>query len=185
MKNALILHGTDATPNDHWFPWLKEELEADGYKVWVPDLPQANKPNIKRYNDFLLSRKDFVFDNETVMIGHSSGAVAILGLLQELPDDVVIKKAILVGAFRNNDLGWNSLGELFEKPFDFEKIKHHAKQITFIHSNNDPFIPLEQAEFLAEKVDGELIILEGQGHFNTGSDPKFTKFPYLLEVLKD
>lgn len=185
MKNALILHGTDAKSTDHWFPWLKEELETDGFKVWVPNLPQANKPNIKRYNDFLLSQKDFVFDNETVMIGHSSGTVAILGLLQELVDDVFIKKAILVGAFHNNDLHWESLDELFEKPFDFEQIKRHTKQITFIHSDNDPYIPLEQAEFLAQKVDGELIILEGQGHFNTVSDPKFTKFPYLLDVIRD
>ena len=59
------------------------------------------------------------------------------------------------------------------------------KQITFIHADNDPYIPLEQAEFLVQKVDGELIILEGQGHFNTGSDPKFTKFPYLLDVIRD
>ncbi|MBA3724453.1 MAG: alpha/beta hydrolase [Candidatus Levybacteria bacterium] len=185
MKNSLILHGTDATTKDHWFGWLKDELEADGFKVWVPDLPQANKQNSKRYNDFLLAQKDFVIDDETIMIGHSSGAVAILGLLQELPDDVTIKKAILVGAFHNNDLGWESLEELFEKPFDFASIKQHAKQITFIHSDNDPYIPLEQAEYLAEKLDGELIILEGQGHFNTGSDPKFTKFPYLLDVIRD
>lgn len=24
MKQALILHGTDATPEDNWFSWLKE-----------------------------------------------------------------------------------------------------------------------------------------------------------------
>lgn len=183
MKNALILHGTDAKSTDHWFPWLKGELEKLGYEVWVPDLPQANKPNIQRYNNVLLN-ESFEFNEETIIFGHSSGAVTILGLLQALPEDIVIKKAIFVGAFRN-DLGWDSLKELFNEPFDFKKIRKHAKQITFIHSDNDPYIPLEQAEYLKEKLGAELIVLTGQGHFNIGSDPKYTKFPYLIEVIKD
>src|SRR5664279_4804219 len=103
MKNAIILHGTDATSKDNWFPWLRKELRNDGWKVWVPDLPKANKPNIERYNKFLFANKEFHVDQETVFIGHSSGAVAILGLLQELPADVVVDRAILVGAF-NKDL---------------------------------------------------------------------------------
>jgi predicted alpha/beta hydrolase family esterase len=185
MKNALILHGTDATSKDNWFPWLKSELEKDGWKVWVPNLPKANQPNIERYNKYLFSQKEFTLINdETVMIGHSSGAVAILGLLQSLPDDLIIKRIVLVGAFKN-DLGWNSLSELFEKPLDFAKIKKHVKEITLIHSNNDPYIPVEQAEYLAEKLDGELIILEGQKHFSEVMDPKYNKFPFLVELLKD
>ena len=185
MKNALILHGTDATANHHWFPWLKKELESDGWNVWVPDLPQANKPNIQRYNTYLRSQKEFKnINNETVMIGHSAGAVAVLGLVQELPDDIVIQQVILVSALKD-DLGWESLNELFEKPFDFEKIKKHVKQITLIHADNDPYIPLDQPEYLADQLGGELIIIEGQGHFNIESNPNFTTFPYLMELLKD
>jgi predicted alpha/beta hydrolase family esterase len=88
----------------------------------------------------------------------------------------------LVGAFKN-DLGWNSLSELFENPLDFAKIKKHVKEITLIHSDNDPYIPVEQAEYLAEKLDGELIILEGQKHFSEVMDSKYKAFPFLLELL--
>ena len=56
MKNALILHGTanDATRN--WIPWLKKELENRNYRVWAPNLPGAETPNIERYNQFIFSQ---------------------------------------------------------------------------------------------------------------------------------
>lgn len=82
MKQALILHGTDATPQSNWFIWLKGKLEKDGYKVWLPQLPNSDTPNTKVYTDFLLSEPDFTFDDETIIIGHSSGAVEVLHLLQ-------------------------------------------------------------------------------------------------------
>lgn len=179
MKNVLILHGTNSNSSENWFPWLKGELEKIGYKVWVPDLPHAEKPNIERYNQFLLANKEWVFDNESIIIGHSSGAIEILGLLPSLPEDTVVSTCILVGSFKD-DLGWDSLKELFLTPFDFEKIKKHAKQFIFIHSDNDPYCPLEHAEYLSEKVNGKLIVIRGQGHF---SGPKVT-IPQLLEEIE-
>jgi two-component system response regulator HydG len=91
MKQALILHGTDATPASNWFAWLKVQLEQDGYAVWLPQLPNSDKPNAKTYNQFLLANQDFEFNNETIIIGHSSGAVEVLSLLQHLPEDKKVK----------------------------------------------------------------------------------------------
>ena len=178
MKNALILHGTDANSLDNWFPWLKKELEKKGYKVWVPDLPHAEKPNIDRYNNFILSNKDWDFNDESIIIGHSSGAVEILGLLEAFPKETVVNKCFLVGSFIN-DLGWDSLKELFLKPFDFEKIKKHSKEFIFIHSDNDPYCPLDHAKYLVEKLNGQLIIIKGQGHFSG----KEVKMPAILDNL--
>lgn len=87
MKSALILHGTNNSPQDNWFLWLEKELQQLDYKTWVPQLPQADFPNIKRYNQFLFN-SDWEFDEESILIGHSSGAVATLGLLQALPKNV-------------------------------------------------------------------------------------------------
>lgn len=142
MKNALILHGTEGTPQDNWFPWLKDELQKKGYNVWVPQLPHAEKPNIKRYNKFIFGNSDWKFDEDSVLIGHSSGAVTILGILQYLPDDVTVGTCVLVGSFKNN-LEWDVLDGLFEEPFDFKKIKSKAKWFIFIHSDDDPYCPLD------------------------------------------
>lgn len=182
MKSALILHGTGDNSEANWFPWLKKQLEERGHTVWLPDLPHAEKPNIQRYNEFLLKNKDFQFE-DAILIGHSSGAVAILGLLQDLPEDVVVDTCYLVGSFRN-DLGWDALTELFLTPFDFAKIKKHAKKFVFIHSDDDPHCPLDHAKYLAEQVGGELHIFPGEKHFSisTGGE-KFRELPQLLAFI--
>src|SRR3990167_8971805 len=110
MKNAVILHGTGNNPDKDWIPYVKNGLEEKNYKVWAPKLPDSKKPNVDKYNPFLLS--GWKYDSETVLVGHSSGAVAILSLLQNLPDGIAIDKAILVAGFINN-LDWDALDDLF------------------------------------------------------------------------
>jgi serine hydrolase len=183
MTKFLILHGTDGSPESNWFMWLKGVLIGKGHEVWLPQLPHSNTPNTKTYNEFLLSNSDFVFDKNTVIIGHSSGAVEILSLLQHLPSESVVRAAILVSAFKD-DLNWDSLKGLFIKPFDFDEMKRHCLNFTFIHSDNDPYCPIEHAEYLAEQTGGKLIILEGQGHFNTELSPHYRQFPELLDLIE-
>ena len=180
----LILHGTNGTPNDNWFMWLKGALIGKGYKVWLPQLPHAENPDPKIYTKFLLSNKDFKLDKETIIIGHSSGAVEILHLLQNLHAKSIIKAAILVSAF-NDDLGWESLSELFKVPFDFITIKKHCSKFIFLHSDDDPYCPMEGAEYLMEQTGGDLITFEGQGHFNTDLSPSYKQFPELLEIIEE
>lgn len=183
MKKAILLHGTSSSSTSNWLPWLKLELEKAGWEVWTPNLPDADNPSIKRYNDYLLS-KDWVFDKNTIIIGHSSGAVATLGLLQALPSDTIIKQCILIGSFKD-DLGWTNLGGLFEEPLDFDVIKKHCANFLLIHSDNDPYCPLEHAQYLAKKLNGALRIEPGQKHFSEETDPKYTTFPLLRSILLD
>lgn len=180
MRNALILHGTFGDHNGNWFPWLEKELLNRGFKVWTPDLPKADKPNIRRYNKFIF--KKWKLDKDSIIIGHSSGAVALLGLLQELPKDVIINKAILVAGFLD-DLGWEPLNELFLTTFDWKKIKNQSKQFILIHSDDDPYVPLHHGQKLKELLNGELIIFHNQGHFNLEKGPQFRKFPKLLAKI--
>lgn len=120
------------------------------------------------------------------LVGHSSGAVAILGLLQTLPKETKVDSCYLVGAFKN-DLGWESLKDLFETPFNFDLIKTKANRFVFIHSDDDPYCPLDHAEFLSHKLGGELVIKTGQKHFSIGTfGEAYRRFPYLLnKILED
>lgn len=176
----VILHGTGANHASNWFEWLHKELGALGHEVWVPDLPNANTPKLEAYNKFLLeSGYDF---SDAVLIGHSSGAVAINALLQELGNDVKAKAAILIGVFRG-DLGWQALKGV-DIEFDYPKIKSKAGKFIVMHSDNDPNCPLDGAKWIARQLDAEFILIPAAGHFSATLDPRFTRFPELLDILK-
>ena len=184
MKRVLILHGTGASPEANWFRWLEDELVARGYIVWLPQLPNAETPNTKTYNDFLLRNDAFRFNEDAVLIGHSSGAVAILNLLQHMSSGAKVGDVYLVSAFKDN-LNWDALDGLFVEPYDYENIKTKASSFALLHSDNDPYIPLHHAEFLADKLNAKLIVEPGQGHFNTEQSAEYTAFPRLLELIEN
>lgn len=182
-KRALLLHGTGSNSKGNWFPWLKSMLEKAGYEVWVPDLPSADRPNIARYNSHILSQDGFIFDENTVVVGHSSGAVAALGLLQALPEGTCIGACYLVGSFKD-DLGWEKLKDLFDPALDFEKIRGKCEKFIFLHSDNDPHCPLEHAQYLHKQLGGELIVQPKQSHFSIStSGRKYKRFPFLRDLV--
>lgn len=186
MKRAVILHGTDGSPQENWFLWLKEQLEERKYEVWLPQLPDAHEPNAKRYTDFLISSGWNFQDN--LLIGHSSGAVEILHLLQHLSEGITIETAVLVSAFPHTlaeEPGWQQLKDLFEEPFDFTKIRDKAGQFLFVHGDNDPWCNPKQAENMAKALSAEFILLPQGQHFSASLDPVYTQFPELIRLLEE
>ncbi|HJM04709.1 MAG TPA: alpha/beta hydrolase [Candidatus Saccharimonadaceae bacterium] len=183
MKQALILHGTEASPDANWFRSLERVLSDNDFTVWLPQLPDSATPNTKTYNSFLLNNTDFTFNDETILVGHSSGAVEILSLLQNLPDGVKVGDVYLVSAFMDT-LGWDALDGLFAEPYNYELITEKARSITLIHSDNDPYVPLGQAQFLKEKLNARLVVIGGQGHFNLEQSEDYREFPLLMQVIE-
>lgn len=180
MKNAIIFHGTDGSPYSNWFKWLEGELTEVGYDVWLPELPNWGAPN----NTMMLkmvSEKNFMFNEDTILIGHSSGAVALLQLLPKIR--IAVKATFLVSAFKD-DLGRPNLKGLFDRQFDFKAIKQNGGKITMYQSDDDPYVPVDHANFLAEQLKANLLMMHGKGHFNTENSPDFKEFPALLGAIK-
>lgn len=185
MRNALILHGTDMDKDykqhlNNWFPWLKGELEKLGYEVWLPELPEAWHPDMDRYWNFL---KDFDYNEETILVGHSSGGSTVFGILNKLLESKKVKMAISVAGFYQ-DKGWGCEG-LFRELYNFEKIKKQAEKIYVIWSPDDPYITKDQTDYFCKNLNIEPIIYEGKKHFSLEGSPQFNKFPELLEIIKN
>jgi predicted alpha/beta hydrolase family esterase len=185
MKRAVVLHGTSSHPEHNWQPWIKKQLELAGYEVFAPELPGNDKPNQAVYEAFL---KDSGWDfNDNLLIGHSSGATAILNLLSSdwLPH---IKAAVLVGTFLNEkllqDVDWydtKMFKNLFlNTEFDLEKIKRRADHFYFIHGTQDPLCDFEDAQIFCEKLGGVFVPVEGAGHFSSPT----SELPEIVTTLK-
>jgi len=188
MKKAVILHGTLGSPVGNWFRWLEKELTEKGVEVWLPELPHAERPSLREWVDFVAANCPFELDNETYLIGHSSGAILALAVAQE--NQMKLKNLVCVSVF-SNEWGesvatrWDPNERLFDLRLDWNKIRKNVEQpITLIHSDDDPYIPLEQAEWIAGNLNADLVVLPGQGHFNLEKSSKYSSFPVLLEILQ-
>lgn len=183
MKRAVILHGTDGAPDINWFPWLQQKLEAAGYEVRVPLLPENHTPNRQIYNDFLFgSGWDF---SNNIVIGHSSGAVSVLNLLMDERCPKV-KLAVAVSAWKGGvplryEVPNGQFDNLFPPAgFDFDTINQNADKIEFLHSDDDPYCPLEQAQWLAEQLHAPITVMHEAHHIGS----KYAELPELWQIIE-
>ena len=178
MEKAFIFHGTGASPEDHWFPWMKEKLEEKGLEVFVPDFPTPENQSLEAWMEVLQDYPEI--DEETILIGHSTGAVFILSILEKVEN---VKAAYLISGFTGKlGIEFDELNKTFaEKEFDFENIRGSREEIHVFHSASDPYVPLEKGEELARNIEASLNLKAEAGHFNT--DSGYTEFPELSKEI--
>ena len=59
-----------------------------------------------------------------------------------------------------------------ETPIDWNKIKKHTSKFVCILSDNDPYVPLSNAELFKEKLNAKIIIEKNKGHYTAGDNVK-------------
>lgn len=187
MKCAFIVHGWGGRPEQGFKPWLKKELEARGFAVEVPVMPDTDNPKIDAWVSEL--QKVIVRPNEdTILVGHSLGAPAILHFLERLPDGVRIGKVVLVAPVVDCITGMSEeklaiVREWFETTIDFEKVKRSSREIVAFFSDNDHFIPLSSEKTLKDNLGCRTIIEHAMGHYS--SDDNTIEVPTVLaEILR-
>lgn len=186
-KRAVILHGTDGSPIElPWQAWLKNQLEAHGYEVYFPQLPDCHTPDLELYDEFLKkSGWDF---SDNLLIGHSSGATAALHLLEQdwFPDSGA---CVLVGTFLNEKLlenaTWYEPGQfdkLFVDVVRPENIKKKVGKFYFVHGDDDPYCSYDDARKLCAQLDGRFLTIHDGGHIAKSSG--ITELPLLIDQLE-
>ncbi len=188
MKKLIMIHGWGGSGKGGWFDWLREEVEKRGWNVESPDMPNTTSPKISEWVEHLKKVAEGVrVEEDTFFIGHSIGCQTILRYLEKLPEKTKIGGVILVAPWMHLDE--NTIKEdgeevveiakpWMETPINFKKIKQHTDSFFAIFSDNDPYVPLSDADLFKEELSARTVVLENQEHFCENSE-----FPVLLESL--
>ena len=174
---AIIVPGNgDDNPSDKWFPYVEKELG----KLGIPTT------NVK-FPDPVLARKEFWLpfikqlgaDEHTILIGHSSGAIAAM----RFAENNRILGSILIGTyFSHLNKEDEKKSGYFDIPWDWDAIKKNQRWIIQFASTDDPYIPISEARTVHEKLGTEYYEYTDQGHF--GSDKGRVRFPELIDAVK-
>ncbi len=177
IKRFVLLHGRRGSPDRNFFPWLKIQLEKQGYEVLVPTLPNTESPDDKEQADYVI--ENCKLDEQTAILGHSFGGVIALRILER---GIRLGRVILVatpssGNFLNNrDIPM--VAAAVKKGFNFELIKNNCRSFVVLNDEEDDVVPVSDGEFLALKIGVRFIKETGkESHFCAKEEPA------LLDVL--
>lgn len=178
MAKVVFIHGNGGGSNkDNWFPYLKQELTKLGLKVLDQDFPDADLARQNYWLPFL--KNTLKADEDTIIIGHSSGAVAAMRFAEQTK----LLGTVLVGACYT-DLGdeKEKASGYYQNPWNWQSIKDNQKWIIQFASIDDPWIPIEEARFIHSQLDSEYYEYTNQGHF--GGDREKKTFPEIVKIIK-
>lgn len=160
MKRAIIIHGWESNPNEHWYQEEKNILVAMGYEVSVPEMPNTVHP---KKDEWVKLIADLAPDEDTVLVGHSLGTPAILRYLEQT--DRKVGKVVSVAGFAR-DLGYDDTQNFVINPFDWDKIRKNASGFIVLGQIKDPYVPFQVSEDMARNLGVEVIEVSGDDHFD-------------------
>jgi predicted alpha/beta hydrolase family esterase len=184
MKRAIIVHCWGGVPQYCWYPWAKNELEARGFTVEVPAMPETDLPKQKLWVP-ALAKLIGEPNEELFLVGHSIGCAAIMRYLEQLPADKKVGGVVFVAGF-TDALGIDEIANFFATPLDLAKIRPKSVHgFMNIHSDNDPYVPVIHSTNLKTGLGGEAIVLHGKGHFSgpIDNEASCTELPEVISAI--
>lgn len=167
MKKVVIIHGNGGCDaNSHWTPWLKAELEKEGIRVLAPTMPDNVQAKASVWLPYM--HDTLQCDAETIVVGHSSGAVAAMRYAEKYP----LLGSILIGACYT-DLGYETerIAGYYDAPWQWDKIRGNQQWIMQLASVDDPYIPVAEPRHINKNLGSEYLEFTDQGHFMSKEIP--------------
>lgn len=161
LIKIVIIHGNGgSTQNTCWIPWLKAGLEKQGLAVVTPTMPDNFYARASAWLPYM--EKEIWCNEKTIIIGHSSGAVAAM----RYAENHKILGSVLIGA-SYTDLGseHERISGYFTTPWCWDKIKSNQQWIIQLASTDDPYIPINQARLIHKNLNTEYHEFANRGHF--------------------
>ncbi|XP_078413004.1 serine hydrolase RBBP9 isoform X1 [Cetorhinus maximus] len=175
LCRAVIVpgNGVGDVVDSNWYKWVKDQLkQIPDFQCLLQNMPDPLTARKTIWLPFM--EKTLQCDEQTVIIGHSSGAVAAM----RYAETHRVYGIILVSAY-TSDLGnaTERKSGYFNSPWQWEKIKCNCTHIVQFGSTDDPFLPWSEQQEVADGLQAELHKFTNRGHFQD------EKFPELVTVV--
>ena len=172
--NVILIHGNGgSTAGDIWLPYLERELTALGLRVINQTFPDNVKARAKVWLPFL---DELGADEHTILIGHSSGAVAAM----RYAETHRLFGSVLVGVC-HTDLGdsGEAASGYYREPWQWSQIRDNQHWIAIFHSTDDPHIPTAEARHVAAQLKCSYFEFSDRGHFVDSRE-----FPEIVSYVR-
>lgn len=182
-KRIFIVHGWSGKPDEHWLPWLKNQLEQRGFEVHVPRMSQNDDPIISEWVQRLGDAVG-ISDENTFFVGHSIGCQTIMRYLASGN-----KKAggcvFVAGWFKLENLPEEEIEVARpweEEPIDYQVLLMATENFVVLISDNDDYDAVEEnSRRFREDIKAEVHIMHNMGHFTSGDG--VVQLPQALEAV--
>ncbi|KAL4612840.1 putative hydrolase RBBP9 [Arapaima gigas] len=174
---VVIVPGNGAGDVEHcnWYGWAKKQIDKiAGVTCLLRNMPDPVTARESIWLPFM--ERELHCDDRTVVIGHSSGAVAAM----RYAETHRLYAVVLVGAY-TSDLGDDNEREsgYFSRPWEWEKIQGNCQHIVQFGSTDDPFLPWNEQQLVADSLQARLHKFTDRGHFQN------TQFPELIGAVRE
>ncbi len=182
MENYFLIHGSYGNPYKNWFPWLKMSLSKRKRNCIVPNFPSPDKQDYESWSKILKAYVEIGYITEdTTFITHSLGGIFIVKFLVE--NNIKIKKLIAVAGF--NQIKFDEDNSLYDSFYSengkLQNIKDVCLERICLYSDNDPYVPQNEAEEFAQYLEAKKVLINNAGHFNEKFGYK--EFRKILEYI--
>jgi methionine--tRNA ligase beta chain len=180
--NVILIHGYEGNSENHWFPYIKENLEKHGVEVLAPEMP--TEYTVEAWLEKIKEISEKVGEH-TILIGHSLGCPAILHLITNLSKPVF--GTVFVAPFgkaysvEQADQKEEEECNRFVQSITWKQARKNAGNIKIFAGLDDDLVPLEVSIHFASMLQQPIRLIENAGHFC--ADDGFETFPELLEYL--
>lgn len=171
---AILIHGNGGcTAADIWLPWLEHELRVLGLDVINHTFPDNVKARAEVWLPYLESLDA---DENTILIGHSSGAVAAMRYAET---HKLLGSVLVSVCYTDLDDPFEAASGYYRDPWQWQRIRENQQWIAIYHSIDDALIPITEARHVAAQLKCSYFEFATRGHFNRSHE-----FPEALDLIR-
>lgn len=180
MTAIVIIHSKLGDATNHWYDWLRNNLQLEGYNVTLFDMADAYSKSLDAWVKTLDEQVN-ISKNDTYFITHGYGALAGLKYL-ELQDIDPIEGVFIISGFKEDAKDLDDNLSLDTESLDYENIRKKAHQFYGLCAKDDKYVSYKETERLMEILKGTCKIKSHGGHFI--DEDGFTTFITLQENIQ-